>query len=334
MKEQDIIHRALENLEQKLNIRGKWIRNCAPNNHTQLDGRLELRIEGKMVCLYAEVKREVRSHTIEPIERLAEQFPPLIVVANRISPTVKEQLRRHTINYLEASGNIYLRHNGVLLWIEGNRPVALQKEHSNRAFTKTGLKVLFRFLIDENSINLPYREIASLCDVGLGNVNNIMNGLKKENFVAEIGRNHYKLVNKKKLLERWTVSYAERLQPTLEIGIFKQTGENADTWKDIALHSDSTLWGGEPAGALLTGHIRPSLLTMYTVGSRTELIKNYKIIPDAKGNIRAYKMFWRHEPNGATVPPLLVYTDLINSNDPRCIETAKMIYDKYLEKEF
>jgi hypothetical protein len=29
-----------------------------------------------------------------------------------------------------------------------------------------------------------------------------------------------------------------------------------------------------------------------------------------------------------------VYADLLLTNDPRCLETAGMIYDKYLKNEF
>ena len=39
-----------------------------------------------------------------------------------------------------------------------------EKEKINRAFTKTGLKVLFDFLRDETLINVPYREIATRAD--------------------------------------------------------------------------------------------------------------------------------------------------------------------------
>lgn len=328
MKEQDIISVTLENLERNLNIQGNW----QPN--PKLDGRIRLCIDDKTITLDAEVKREIRSHHLEQIRHLAAQFPYLIIVANTIPPKIKEQLRLDNIAYAETNGNIYLKYNNIFLWVEGNKPLALQKEQGNRAFTRTGLKVIFHFLQDENSINLPYRDIASLCKVGLGNVNKIMNGLKEENFVATLGKHRYKLVNKKGLLEKWLTGYAERLQPTLAIGTFLSTRENAVQWKDIPLHTECTLWGGEPAAALLTGYLKPSLLTLYTLESRIELIKNYKLLPDPAGNVKAYTMFWQYTPHGNTVPPLLVYTDLMNSNEPRCIETAKLIYDEYLEDKF
>ena len=103
----------------------------------------------------------------------------------------------------------------------------------------------------------------------------------------------------------------------------------------IELSSGKSWWGSEPAGDLLTGYLRPEELTIYTTETRNELIKNYKLIPDEKGNVKVYKKFWQEdEDNGNFVPPLLVYSDLINSDDSRCQETGVMVYKKFLQNNF
>ena len=95
------------------------------------------------------------------------------------------------------------------------------------------------------------------------------------------------------------------------------------------------MWGGEAAGDLLTNFLRPAELTLYTTETRNELIKNYKLLPDEKGNIKVYQKFWKEEDGDdkAWVNPLLVYADLINKNDRRCTETAQKIYDEYLQNK-
>lgn len=333
MNEQTIVQTAIEKLRENLNIRATWTPEKEDVPTFSPDGLIKLHIEGRTIALYAAIKNEVRNHHLEYIRVLAHQYFPLILVANTISPSVKEQLRHNKIAYLETSGNIYVEQDGIFLWIEGNKPVVKHKTHTNRAFTRTGLKVVFQFLWNEATLNLPYREIASLCRISLGNVGNIIDGLKKAGFIVEYSNNRYQLINKAELFEHWVTGYAERLQPTLEIGTFRFGHRDNEQWKNISLHTTITLWGGEPAGALLTGYLKPSIFTLYTQESRAELIKNYRLLPDPQGNIRAYTMFWHHEPNGNTVPPLLTYTDLINSNDPRCIDTAERIYHEYLENK-
>ncbi|RZM24281.1 MAG: hypothetical protein EOO88_23360 [Pedobacter sp.] len=62
----------------------------------------------------------------------------------------------------------------------------------------------------------------------------------------------------------------------------------------------------------------------------------WKLLPTADGNIRLYEKFWKDEQfdSHPYAPELLVYADLLLTLDPRCLETAEMIYDKHLKYEF
>lgn len=64
-------------------------------------------------------------------------------------------------------------------------------------------------------------------------------------------------------------------------------------------------------------------------------MKKYRLVPDNNGNVKVFKKFWENDAvNNNVVPPLLVYTDLINQGDRRCTETAQKIYDEYLQDKF
>jgi hypothetical protein len=67
--------------------------------------------------------------------------------------------------------------------------------------------------------------------------------------------------------------------------------------------------------------------------TRNELMRNYRLIPEPKGDVRIYKKFWNNETNdnNEAVPTLLTYVDLINTDDKRCLETAEMIYKQHVE---
>ncbi len=93
--------------------------------------------------------------------------------------------------------------------------------------------------------------------------------------------------------------------------------------------------GGEGAGDILTRYLKPAELIIYTLEQQKELIKNYRLVPDENGNIKVFQKFWKHdEVNYNVAPPLLVYVDLMNTHDPRCIETAQKIYEEYLQGKF
>ncbi len=64
----------------------------------------------------------------------------------------------------------------------------------------------------------------------------------------------------------------------------------------------------------------------------------FKLIPDEKGNISAYKSFWKpqsinldHKYARKAAHPLLIYAELIYSGNDRNIETAKIIFDEYIK---
>ncbi|NBB19073.1 hypothetical protein GVN20_06880 [Runella sp. CRIBMP] len=332
MRESEIAHKALENLHKNLGITGHWEETTSSQTP---DGTIELIVGNHSLKFHVEIKQELRNHQLPKLIEQAQRDGSLMVVANRIFPKIKEELRLNKIAHLETNGNIWINQSGVLLWVDTQKALPEMKEKGNRAFTKTGLKVVFDFLLQENEINLPYREIAKNADVSLGNVNYVFAGLKEMGFLIKLNKDRYKLINKKELLDKWVTAYAEKLKPSLRVGTFRfLKAEDFYEWKKLPVQLGKTCWGSEPAGDLLTNYLRPEQLTLYTLESRNELMKNYRLIPDDKGNVQVYKVFWKTiENQGNTAPALLVYTDLMNIDDSRAVETAQKIYDEYIQPQ-
>ncbi|RYE15392.1 MAG: hypothetical protein EOP45_18535, partial [Sphingobacteriaceae bacterium] len=86
----------------------------------------------------------------------------------------------------------------------------------------------------------------------------------------------------------------------------------------------------------LTKYLKPAILTLYTDENKATIIREWKLIPAAKGEVQLYNKFWTIEDADppAYAPILLVYADLLITDDPRCYETAELIYNKYLKDEF
>ena len=111
--------------------------------------------------------------------------------------------------------------------------------------------------------------------------------------------------------------------------------EDYINWKKLPIKPGKTWWGGEPAGELFTNYLKPVVLTLYTLETKNEIIKHYRLIPDPNGNVKVYRKFWKYDDeNTITVPQLLIYTDLMNTGDYRCIETAQKIYNDLLKEKF
>ncbi len=334
MNENQIAQLALERLTERTGLTGRW----KPLSH-EIDGRLDLHFDNGEERFYTEVKKELRHHQVNQLLEMAKENIPFVVIAEKIFPALKEILRKHKIGYLDTAGNIFINTPDHYVWVDGHKPINEKKQATNRAFTKTGLKTVFYFLWNEQTINMPYRALAELTETALGNIKNVMEGLNEAGFILQLNNKKVVLQNKKELLDRWITGYRETLKPTLFIGAYKfWKREQVRQWHMLPLHMGETMWGGEPGGEFLTQYLQPEKLTLYTNEYRT-LMKDWILIPQddiTEGDIFFYKKFWKNDPYGHEniAPPLLVYADLLITGDPRCVETADMIYKKYLKNEF
>jgi len=332
MNKIQIVSRALEQFDGQTGIVGKW-----KPLAKEIDGKLDLHIDSRTIHFFAEVKNELRKYQLSQLYEMAEQHQPFMLIANHIFPALKEILREKKIGYLDAAGNIYVNTDGTFLWIDGKKAVEKDKPATNRAFTKTGLKTVFYLLLHNDTINMPYRKLAAITGVALGNIRNVIEGLKDAGFILRINEKTMQLQNKKALLDRWVVGYGETLKPTLYLGTFRFWNEDKlKNWHSLPIEQGEDVWGGEPAADHYTNYLRPEVLTLYTNQHRAAFVSKWKLIPNEKGNVRFYERFWKDEAIDSEqfVPPLLVYADLLLTDDPRCIETAEIIYTKYLAHEF
>lgn len=318
--EQEIIHKALEALKQTTGIQAIF------KEKGPLDGILEFGFNGANHVFTVEIKQELRTHQIQQIEKYFHSNEPFLLIANRLFPKIKEELRQREIPYLEANGNIYLKKEGLFLFVDTQKPLDIEKNKGNRAFTKTGLKVLFYMLQHKEAIHLPQRELADLTNVALGNIPQVIDGLKETGYIIPLNNKTYVWENRKELLDRWIAEYATVLRPKL----LKEKYALKENWETIVFDKNKTAWGGEPAADLLTNHLRPEKFLIYTKENRMDLIKNYKLIPDKNGEVEVLEIFWKIN-KGKTVPPLLVYADLMLEGGKRNKETAEKIYHEYIQ---
>lgn len=317
--EQDIIYKALENLYQQTGVKGVFY----PGEI--LDGTLQLNIDNNQFTYILEVKRELRQHQLHQLEAYHTRYENLMILAEHIFPKIKKELQKKGIAYLETNGNIFLKREGIYYFIDTNKAQVMRKETANRAFTKTGLKVLFHLLNDKNLINQTQREIAEKVGVGLGNIPQVIDGLKDTGYLIPLNRQQYVWENRKELLDRWINEYATALRPKL----LKARYTLKKPWQGIQLDKQHTVWGGEPAADLLTNYLRPEHFILYTDEKQGDLIKNYHFIPKNDGELEVLEIFWKPENN--TAPPILIYTELMLTGGKRNRETAEKIYNEFIE---
>jgi hypothetical protein len=329
MNEIDILNNAIHNLEKNIPVNWDW-KTIEYNKDKGVAGELSIILNNQKKIFFVEIKKDVKNHQLFNIFNYKKKFIDFLLVAEKLYPKVKKELRENRVNYLEGNGNVYINTDNLFLYIDTNEITKTQKEKGNRAFTKTGLKVIFQFLLNPKLINQTQREIAAITNVALGNIPLIINGLLETNLIVRLNKNEYIINNYEELLNKWITEFEQTLKPTLFKQRFRLQNRNQD-WKTILLNTDKTVWGGEPAGDIITNHLRPEKFTLYTKETTKEMIINYKLLPDDEGEIAVYDMFWDNDYNKNTAPNELVYADLMITDDKRCKETAKLIFNEYIE---
>jgi hypothetical protein len=327
MKEKDILDQAIHTFTPLLNGTGYW------DNYKdkELDGNLNLKLPQGELEFKVLVKQEVREHIIRTIQELNRKYPDFLLVAYRIYPKYRELLKEMGINYLEANGNTFIQTKDHYIWIDKFPTLKSVEDDTNRAFTKTGLKVFFQLLVDDQNLNINQRELAEQAGVALGNIPLVLKGLRTAGLLVNKGKFGHDWVNKEEVIAQWVNAYKTTLKPILLKGKFRLPKDK--DWKEIKLPTDQTNWGGEPGADLLTEYLRPEKFILFTDLNKNDFIKKTRLMPDLKGEIEVYDTFWEFEnQQEGVVPPLLVYADLIINGDKRSLDTAQLIYDRYIKK--
>ncbi|HXH06092.1 MAG TPA: type IV toxin-antitoxin system AbiEi family antitoxin [Vicinamibacterales bacterium] len=264
-----------------------------------------------------------------------------ILLADYISPANAERLREADVDYVDAAGNLLIHRPGKLhLLRSGARPRRLVESRPARLFMPSGLQVLFVLLVEPVAAELSYRELAAHSGVALGSIAVIVNELRDKGYLLR-HRARWRLVRRRELLERWVSGYSEQLRPKLLLGVFTAPEKAAAAnWQHLraALHQreiDAALTGGLAADQL-TRHYQGGDLAAFVSDWPKGMQQALRWLPSPTGAITLLREFspavrWSSGGEPQVAHPLLVYAELLHSGRERDRETARMIYERYLE---
>jgi hypothetical protein len=293
---------------------------------------LRLQTVGARQRFVVEYRRALTQQTLGVAIRALEKVPEKgMLVTEYVNPRIAEQLKNMGIPFIDTVGNAFINDPPIYIYVTGNKPARTEHTQLGKTFHPAGLKVLFVMLCNDRVVEEPLRAIADLAGVALGTVARVVEDMKKRGYLLEFKDGRRRLVNKQELLQQWTLLYPTILRPKLIEGRYVATEQN--WWNGAELNA---LWGGEVAAAKLTKYIKPATTTIYTYQPTAKLIVQHKLRPSKEGKVEILRAFWDEElnPQKTLVPPLMVYTDLMATGEPRSIETAKIIYEQELAGHF
>lgn len=325
-----LLRAALAASEAALGLHWTVLKKPAGRRATNADALLELRHAGKTLKYAAEVKRRLRPATLGVvIHQLAAHGDHALLVTDHVTPPMADQLRAQGVQFIDAAGNAFLNAPPLLIWVKGEKPAdrLIPPRDRGRAFAATGLQVVFALLCKPDATNHPYREIGRLAGVAHGTVGWVVPELQGLGFIAQVGERR-RLINVDRLLRQWAEGYIRVLRPKLVLGRYQAPA--LEWWDTIKPRRYGYILGGEAAAGRLTHHLRPGTITVYGVKVEPRFLLDQKLRKDDEGEVEILTRFWHFDEQQELAPIPLIYADLIQKNDARCLETAQMLHDRFI----
>lgn len=306
----------------------------------QADAHAKIRINAKDYEYVVEIKNVDRFAALGQVKHQLGAFiyKPLLI-ARRLTDEAADKCKELNLNFIDLAGNAYINEADLFIFIKGQKEKPfeyIQPRKGRGAGTPTHLRMIFTLLCKPDMLNAPYREIEKAAGIALGTIGWVFKDLDARGLTLG-GKGNRLLVEREKLIKEWVINYPIKLRPKLNPQRFNAPDPN--WWKDINLIDYQAKWGGEVAADKLTQHLKPDFFTVYVEDTNyqdnlTRLVVNNKLKPDPQGNIEILQAFWNFAAPPTrpdTVPPLLVYADLLATNDTRNLETAGMIYERFIK---
>ena len=337
------LDRALDALKRTTGLEGHVVaREAEVGKAQRADALIEIKADGQPHRYLVEAKTRVDrvatlGHLKARLDLLGERH---LLFAPYITTTIAKQCRDLDIAFLDTAGNAYLQAPGLYVFVTGEKPEGLTATimGTGGGGTATALRVVFALLCKPELLNAPYRDIVDAAGVALGAIGWVFFDLEGRGLIAGKQRKHNRrLLEPVRLFDEWVTNYPIKLRPKLNPQRFR--APNADWWKNAALTELGALWGGEVAAARLTDYLKPETGTIYLDPKKgrdtlTKLVATHRLRADPEGDVEILDKFWNlpaDTKQPEVVPPILAYADLVASLNPRNLEVANLIRERYID---
>jgi hypothetical protein len=331
-RETEIVEKALAALLRTVGLQGRTTE-AGPHRAPCGDVLIEIKTPNRAYPFVAEVKNVRHFAAISLVKdklACAKRGVQPLLVAPYITRALAEHCRTLHLPFLDTAGNAYLEAPGLTVYVTGEpRPADVQDNIRYRAFTPAGMKIVFVLLCRPALAEATYRDLARAAGVALGAVGPVVGDLQARGFLVQ--RPNKTLTNTPKLTEEWVTRFPDTLRPKL---LRRRYEADMERLLDLDLRVHHGYWGGEVGGQRLTGYLKPERFTLYLKREEKALLTQARMRLDLNGNTEVLQAFWNlpaDQKYADVVPPLLAYADLMATADGRNLETARLIYEQFLE---
>lgn len=294
----------------------------------------------------AKTRIATRNQALHIILQLQAMAGEAIVFADWIPEPIAEEFRKAGIFFADAQGNVFLRKPPhIVLDIRGNKPDRPIKAEPGRLIEAGGLKVVHYLLTHPHAAGDPLRTVAEHAGVALGTMHAVMKELERGQWLLPAAGDKRRFGDMKGLVELFVRGYALKLRPACVLGRYKHQKRVPQEILDGFAKRLADMRGhwavtGGMAARQLTQYLEPDAVTLFVDDqARAKLADEPMLRDDANGNITLLHLIGpaavadKPQAPWPLATPLLIYAELLETGGAREVETARMIYDQFLEPQ-
>lgn len=330
----ELVAKALDEVQASAGIQGKLLAETAPNR----DAAVLLTVNGKQLRYDCEVKKKIDRYALaHSLLNKLDNARHTLLVSTPLSLDMASRCREIGLQFIDTAGNAYINDGkGIYIHVAGRRGEHWLHAPSNNTMTPALVRLMFAFLAEPALLNAPYRDIALRAKISTGSIGKAFETLDARGMIGTTARGERMIRTPELFLNEWASSYTARLKPKLRK--YRFATDNLARVLDFSPGLRLSALGGEPAARILTKHLTPEECTIYVdmddAHALRDIVKDFRLRADAKGPVEIVEMFWNADYFTEwfpTVPPHLVYADLMASQDSRNIAVARQIVSQVID---
>ena len=306
------------------------------------DGSIEIYTFTDKISMEFIVKGNIRRPVPEQLRHLSfHSHPKPILLAEYVNNSIAKDLKKWGVNYIDCQGNCFIDiPEKVYIEIQGKKKRNIYDRSGTAVFNTKGMQLLTLLLNDLTLINQPIRKLKNLSNISHERTSTSIRDLKKLGYLYESSKGKYSLTMVKKLFNKWVENYGDRLRPYILLETYRISSKyDLNKIKQLlSKHNINFAFGGETGGEILSNYYRSENIDIFIEDDNlNNLIRHLNLIPARNYNLRLFKLYsneiidTKNKVIFPTVLPILIYAELLYSRKDRAINTADVIYKKYIE---
>jgi hypothetical protein len=259
-----------------------------------------------------------------------------ILFAPYVPSKIGQHLAEHNLSYADAVGNCHIEFaagRSLLGHIEGKKPARdVTRKSAGRVPSH---QLVFAVLAKPDLLRGPIRQIALAAGIGKTAAADQLLRLQRQGLVH---RKRGVILDRRALLDRWLSAYADVVRPAWLVGRYRPQARDPEAVEhmiEAAWNKRAWVYGGAAAGWRMTAYYRGDQTVLHVDAMPDEARRQLRVIPDAAAGpltILSTPGTIAYEGTTARLAhPLLVYTEMMASNDSRAREAAAEILEEFLE---